>query len=128
NLAVQAALTGHLVFATLHTNNAATTLPRLLDMGLEPFLIASTVRAVVGQRLVRRLCVNCRELYVPDPATLRQIAAIFQTDDSTIMNHVHELEKQAISGGIGKVSNGKSVKSDELSTSPSKISKLWKAH
>ena len=61
DLAVQAALTGHLVFSTLHTNNAATCLPRLLDMGVEPFLIASTVRAVVGQRLVRRLCVDCRE-------------------------------------------------------------------
>ncbi|HET7630418.1 MAG TPA: ATPase, T2SS/T4P/T4SS family, partial [Candidatus Saccharimonadales bacterium] len=55
NLAVQAALTGHLVFSTLHTNNAATSLPRLLDMGIEPFLIASTVRAVVAQRLVRKL-------------------------------------------------------------------------
>lgn len=55
NLAVQAALTGHLVFSTLHTNSAAGILPRLLDMGIEPFLIASTVRAVIGQRLVRRL-------------------------------------------------------------------------
>lgn len=55
NLAVQAALTGHLVFSTLHTNSAAGILPRLLDMGIEPFLIASTVRTVIGQRLVRRL-------------------------------------------------------------------------
>jgi len=55
NLAVQAALTGHLVFSTLHTNSAAGILPRLLDMGIEPFLIASTVRVVIGQRLVRRL-------------------------------------------------------------------------
>ena len=62
NLGVQAALTGHLVFSTLHTNNAATCLPRLLDMGIEPFLIASTVRAVIGQRLVRRLCKNCKAL------------------------------------------------------------------
>ncbi len=54
-LAVQAALTGHLVFSTLHTNSAAGILPRLLDMGIEPFLIASTVRTVIGQRLVRRL-------------------------------------------------------------------------
>src|SRR5437762_933562 len=66
SLGVQAALTGHLVFTTLHTNNAATSLPRLLDMGIEPFLIASTVRIVVGQRLVRRLCVDCREHYTPD--------------------------------------------------------------
>lgn len=55
NLAVQAALTGHLVFSTLHTNSAAGILPRLLDMGIEPFLIASTVRTVIGQRLVRRV-------------------------------------------------------------------------
>lgn len=55
NLAVQAALTGHLVFSTLHTNSAAGILPRLLDMGLEPFLIASTVHTVIGQRLVRRV-------------------------------------------------------------------------
>lgn len=55
NLAVQAALTGHLVFSTLHTNSAAGILPRLLDMGIEPFLIASTVRTVIGQRLVRRI-------------------------------------------------------------------------
>ncbi len=55
NLAVQAALTGHLVFSTLHTNSAAGVLPRLLDMGIEPFLIASTVNTVIGQRLVRRV-------------------------------------------------------------------------
>ena len=61
-LAIQAALTGHLVFSTLHTNSAAGILPRLLDMGIEPFLIASTVRTVIGQRLVRRLADN-RETY-----------------------------------------------------------------
>jgi len=55
NLAVQAALTGHLVFSTLHTNSAAGVLPRLLDMGIEPFLIASTVNTIIGQRLVRRV-------------------------------------------------------------------------
>ncbi len=54
-LAVQASLTGHLVFSTLHTNSAAGILPRLLDMGIEPFLIASTVHTVIGQRLVRRI-------------------------------------------------------------------------
>jgi type IV pilus assembly protein PilB len=57
-LAVQASLTGHLVFSTLHTNSAAGILPRLLDMGVEPFLIASTVRTVIGQRLVRRVAPN----------------------------------------------------------------------
>jgi type IV pilus assembly protein PilB len=62
NLAVQAALTGHLVFSTLHTNSAAGVLPRLLDMGIEPFLIASTVNTVIGQRLVRRVAEE-RETY-----------------------------------------------------------------
>jgi len=62
-LAVQAALTGHLVFSTLHTNSAAGILPRLLDMGIEPFLIASTVHTVIGQRLVRRIPVDKRESY-----------------------------------------------------------------
>lgn len=61
SLAVQAALTGHVVLSTLHTNSAAGVLPRLLDMGVEPFLIASTVNTVIGQRLVRKLCEKCRE-------------------------------------------------------------------
>lgn len=61
--AVHAALTGHIVLATLHTNNAAGALPRLLDIGVQPYLIASTVNAVVGQRLTRQICENCREEY-----------------------------------------------------------------
>lgn len=73
DLAIQAALTGHLVLTTLHTNNAATTLPRLLDMDAEPFLIASTVRAVVGQRLVRKLCVKCRAEYQPNETELAEL-------------------------------------------------------
>lgn len=128
-LAVQAALTGHLVFATLHTNNAATCLPRLLDMGIEPFLIASTVRAVVGQRLVRRLCVDCREEITPDAPTLRQIANIFGTDDSATMKRIHGLEEEALQGGIGKTNTGKSKASTEtLSTTETKISRLFKSH
>lgn len=71
-LAVQAALTGHLVFSTLHTNSAAGILPRLLDMGIEPFLIASTVRTVIGQRLVRRLA-DGAETYQSQPAETQAI-------------------------------------------------------
>ena len=59
-LAIHAALTGHLLFSTLHTNDAVTALPRLIDMGIEPFLIASTVRMVISQRLVRKICVMCK--------------------------------------------------------------------
>jgi type II secretory ATPase GspE/PulE/Tfp pilus assembly ATPase PilB-like protein len=62
-LAVQAALTGHLVFSTLHTNSAAGILPRLLDMGVEPFLIASTVHTVIGQRLVRKIADQGKQTY-----------------------------------------------------------------
>jgi type IV pilus assembly protein PilB len=128
-LAVQAALTGHLVFATLHTNNAATCLPRLLDMGIEPFLIASTVRAVVGQRLVRRLCIDCREEVEPDIALLKQIAQIYGTGTGEIMKRIHSLEQQALEGGIGKTNSGKSkVDVTKLSTTESKISRIFKAH
>ncbi len=72
-MAVHAALTGHVVLSTLHTNNAAGCLPRLLDMEIEPFLIASTVNAVIGQRLVRRLCPHCTEAYTPDDKVITDI-------------------------------------------------------
>ena len=95
NLGVQAALTGHLVFSTLHTNNAATCLPRLLDMGIEPFLIASTVKAVIGQRLVRRLCMHCRQQYVPDAGELA-----YNLKQGS-MQRLHALEQQAAADKIG---------------------------
>lgn len=60
DIAVNASLTGHLVLSTLHTNDAATTIPRMLDMGVEPFLLASSINMIVAQRLVRRICINCR--------------------------------------------------------------------
>ena len=72
NLAVQAALTGHLVFSTLHTNSAAGVLPRLLDMGIEPFLIASTVNTIIGQRLVRRVAAK-RDSYQSNPVETQNI-------------------------------------------------------
>jgi len=68
--AVQASLTGHLVFSTLHTNTAAGAMPRLLDMGVEPFLVASSVEAVLAQRLVRRVCTSCGDDWAPDWDTL----------------------------------------------------------
>lgn len=71
NLAVQSALTGHTVLSTLHTNNASGVLPRLLDMDIEPFLIASTVSTVIGQRLVRKICTSCKEPYEA-PANLAE--------------------------------------------------------
>ena len=68
--AVQAALTGHLVFSTLHTNDAAGAYTRLIDMGVEPFLVSSCVEAVMAQRLVRKLCPLCKEKYVPEQADM----------------------------------------------------------
>jgi type IV pilus assembly protein PilB len=127
-LGVQAALTGHLVFATLHTNNAATSLPRLLDMGIEPFLIASTVRVVVGQRLVRRLCMDCRESYTPDAATLKQIEESFGLEDHGGIKHLHQLEQQAIDSGIGTEAKAKQDDTNQPSSTDSRITKLWRAH
>ncbi|OIP39088.1 MAG: type II secretion system protein GspE [Desulfobacteraceae bacterium CG2_30_51_40] len=72
-IAIQSALTGHLVFSTLHTNDSASAVTRLIDMGIEPFLICSSVLAILGQRLVRVICSECREPYIPDDETLRAL-------------------------------------------------------
>jgi type IV pilus assembly protein PilB len=72
-IAIQASLTGHLVFTTLHTNDAPGAVARLIDMGVEPFLIASSLEGVLGQRLVRKICTNCRTPYEPSETVLRQI-------------------------------------------------------
>lgn len=100
-LGIQAALTGHLVFSTLHTNNAATSLPRLLDMGIEPFLIASTVKLAIGQRLVRRLNPETRIPYQPTEDELKSIMTSLGLSYEKDMKHIHELEKQAKQDGIG---------------------------
>jgi len=73
DLAIQAALTGHLVFSTLHTSNAASSLPRLLDLGAETFLLASTMTAVVGQRIVRKICNECKTSYAPPASVIEDI-------------------------------------------------------
>lgn len=118
NLGVQAALTGHLVFSTLHTNNAATCLPRLLDMGIEPFLIASTVKAVVGQRLVRRLCTNCRIAYKPEQPEIDEIIKLFNLPPDVTFAHIHHLEEQAMEQKVGG--------DTPFGTSETTIEQLWK--
>jgi len=72
-IAIQASLTGHLVFSTLHTNDAAGTITRLIDMGIEPFLVTSTLEAVLAQRLVRKICQNCKEEYTPEPEIISDL-------------------------------------------------------
>jgi general secretion pathway protein E len=73
-IAVQAAMTGHLVFSTLHTNDAISAIPRLLDLGIPDYLVAATLEGVLAQRLVRRVCPDCRESYEPPPETVSAIA------------------------------------------------------
>ncbi len=73
DVAIRAALTGHLVFSTLHTNDAVGAIPRLLDMGVDPSLMASSFLAVVGQRLARKICPNCKEMVIPDNSLLQLV-------------------------------------------------------
>jgi len=75
-LAVQASLTGHLVFSTVHTNSAAGALPRLLDFKVEPFLLASSMTCVVGQRVMRRICDQCIQAFVPPPAVVEDVKRV----------------------------------------------------
>ncbi len=72
-IAIQAALTGHMVFSTLHTNDAASTITRLRDMGVEPFLLTATIEGILAQRLVRKICTNCREEFVPSAEMLMEL-------------------------------------------------------
>ncbi len=76
--AAQAALTGHVVLCTLHTNSASQTIPRLLNMGVKPFIAAPALRAVVAQRLVRKLCSNCKAVHSPEPAELQYIEQVLK--------------------------------------------------
>jgi type IV pilus assembly protein PilB len=72
-IAVEASLTGHLVFSTLHTNDAPSTIARLLDLGLEPFLVTASLEGVIGQRLVRKICTNCKTEYTPTEEQLMEL-------------------------------------------------------
>ncbi|HPY78355.1 MAG TPA: GspE/PulE family protein, partial [Anaerohalosphaeraceae bacterium] len=91
DIAIQAALTGHLVFSTLHTNDAPSAITRLIDMGVKPFLVASSIQAIMAQRLVRTICKNCRVVDdKPDPHYLRLLSI---TPD--------DLRKHPISKGAG---------------------------
>jgi len=119
NLAIQAALTGHMVFSTLHTNDAATSLPRLLDMGIEPFLISTTIRAIVGQRLVRRLHKGSRTSFVPSEDEKKAIIKLFNLHEGQDFRVIHELEKQAAAQGLGG--------DTPLSTDENGINTLWRA-
>lgn len=101
--AIQAALTGHMVFSTLHTNNAAGAIPRLLHLGVNPALIGPSINAVIGQRLVRRLCEHCKEEYVPAQETIDKIkAAVANIPKNSSMKFPERIEKLYRSRGCSK--------------------------
>jgi general secretion pathway protein E len=88
-IAIQSSLTGHLVFSTLHTNDAASAVTRLIDMGIEPFLVTSSIIAIIAQRLVRMLCPHCKEVYVPDEESLSNLGL----DRSVLQNNTFYRKK-----------------------------------
>ncbi len=102
-LAVHAALTGHLVLSTLHTNSAAGALPRLLDMGIEAFLLASTVNAVLAQRLVRRICEVCKEDYDPPEEIVKDIEGILSNVEAS---HMLMSKDKEIAEAVAKIKKG----------------------
>jgi general secretion pathway protein E len=97
-IAVQASLTGHLVLSTIHTNDAVGAITRMRDMRIEPFLLASTLRAVVAQRLVRKLCTNCREQVQSSSA----VAALLGFDEGTQIFEARGCEQCSHSGYKGR--------------------------
>ncbi len=100
DIAVKAALTGHQVLSTLHTNDAAGAISRLDDMGIEPFLIASSVILTCAQRLVRRVCPNCREEFAPEPELLQKLE--LEDDGSTVFYHGAGCERCKRRGYMGR--------------------------
>lgn len=118
-LAVHAANTGHLVLAGLHASGSAAALLHLRHGGAEPYLLATSLRACVGQRLVRRLCPDCRERYPVDQDELEQLGESFDLRTPTVRKRLHELEKAASPVIFGDVR--------QLNSTPHHITHLWRA-
>ena len=110
-IAIQASLTGHLVLSTLHTNDAASAVTRLVDMGIEPFLVASSLSAVVAQRLVRRLCPACKAAYAPTPEEARGIG--LQSPPSAPFYRPGGCEKCLHTGYSGRIALFEILPADE---------------
>jgi type IV pilus assembly protein PilB len=104
NIAIRAALTGHLVFSTLHTNDAPGAVTRLIDMGVEPFLLASSLEAVLAERLVRKICPKCKEAYKPDEHIIKNLNGSIKIDAGAKFYHgvgCNECSHTGMSGRIG---------------------------
>lgn len=105
-LAIQASLTGHLVFSTVHTNSAAGALPRLIDMKSEPFLLASSMTAIVAQRVLRKICDNCRESYSPEAAVVADIKETlgdFYKGGEMVLHRGKGCDKCGSTGYLGRI-------------------------
>ena len=103
DIAIRAALTGHLVFSTLHTNDAAGAVTRLIDMGVEPFLLASSLEGVLAQRLVRSTCPHCKEAYKPKESLLRSIENSVKIDRNAPLYHGVGCDKCSNTGMRGRL-------------------------
>ena len=103
SIAIKAAQTGHLVFSTLHTNNATSSVDRLLNMGVEPYLICTSLNLVIAQRLVRRICPNCSESYEPDPALMARFRRAIPDAGNVTFRHGVGCEACSGSGYKGRV-------------------------
>jgi general secretion pathway protein E len=99
-MAIQSSLTGHLVFSTLHTNDSAGAVTRLLDLGLEPYLVSSSVIAIMAQRLVRKVCPDCRQVHEPTPHELRELGLL--SGAAQISNSSEGGGKFFVGAGCGK--------------------------
>ena len=117
DLAIQAALTGHLVFSTLHTSNAAGALPRLVDLGAQPFLLSSTMNAVVGQRIVRKICPHCKESYLPLPQLVKEmrdvLGKLFPQDSENKLYRGKGCDECGASGYLGRIGIFETLKMPE---------------
>jgi len=103
DIAIQSALTGHLVFSTLHTNDSASAITRLVDLGAEPFLISSSILAIMAQRLVRILCKDCRQPYQPDKATIESIGISAELVKDTMLYRAKGCDNCFHTGYRGRV-------------------------
>lgn len=120
DLAIQAAASGHLIIAGSHADSSAAALTHLRSMCEEPFLLATAVRIAVSQRLLRQLCPECRERYIPSQEQISELEKTFGINSAAARRKVHELEQQAAADGIDRNKHG--------NTTPSRITSLWRAN
>ncbi len=112
-ITIRTALTGHLVFTTIHTNDACSVVTRLLDMGIEPFLISSSVEGLLAQRLVRRLCPHCKQAYTPDPDQVRRVSGGADVGTDLHLFRQRGCEKCRYTGFMGRTAVYEIVKITE---------------